>query len=90
MDRHEMRLMILWAVLMLITLMSWESSSRGVLHNPVLLTASVLVLAFVKVRIVILDFMEVRHAPVAMRIALEAWGVIACGSIIALLFHASA
>jgi hypothetical protein len=36
----------------------------------------VITLAFVKVRFVLLDFMELRHAPLAMRLAVEAWVVV--------------
>jgi len=39
---------------------------------------AVIIIAFVKVRFVLLDFMELRQAPRAIRLAVEVWGVVVC------------
>jgi len=46
--------------------------------------AAIIVVAFIKVRFVILDFMEVRHAPLPMRIVGEAWVLLICAALILL------
>jgi len=74
MAASEKRLILLWAVLVAITALSWGSA-----HNfagPRWQGVVVILLALVKVRFVILDFMEVRHAPKALRLALEGWVVV--------------
>lgn len=83
MDGPEKRLIAWWALLAALTLVSLEGA-------PVLLSArwfvtAVLVIAFIKVRVVILDFMEVRHAPFALRGVLEIWGVAVCGGLLVML-----
>ena len=49
---------------------------------------AILVVAFVKVRFVILEFMEVRHAPIYLRLVAEAWTVAACATLVALFLAA--
>ena len=44
------------------------------------------VIAALKVRYVILDFMELRHAPRGVRIAFEAWPVVVAAMILAFWF----
>lgn len=46
--------------------------------------AAVLIIAFVKVRLVIFEFMEVRDAPRTMRFAVDVWAIIACAVLIVL------
>jgi protein-S-isoprenylcysteine O-methyltransferase Ste14 len=72
-DRTEKRLVLFWAILVGITLFSWES---GWLQDARIQAGLIIILAMVKVRFVILEFMEIRHAPPLLRIALEAWAVI--------------
>jgi hypothetical protein len=70
----DRRLVILWIVLVALSLFSvsavqgfsWFASGR-------VQAVAVMSLAFIKVRIVVLDFMEVRHAPPALRTVLEVW-----------------
>jgi hypothetical protein len=45
---------------------------------------AVIAIAFTKIRYVILDFMELRTAPLAMRIAVEVWCVVVCSTLILL------
>jgi len=45
---------------------------------------AVIVIAFVKIRYVILDFMELRSAPLGMRVAAEAWCILVCATLVLL------
>jgi len=81
-------LLRLWVVLILITVASLESVRlKGHVIDERLQGAAVIILAFIKVRLIILDFMEIRHAPVPLRVALEAWMGVICAALITLLFY---
>lgn len=68
------RLTFVWLGLVLATVLSFETGSDGVFSaDPRLLGVAVLAIAFVKVRYIMLEFMELRHAPLAMRLFAEAW-----------------
>jgi heme/copper-type cytochrome/quinol oxidase subunit 4 len=83
-DGYERRLVLSWLALVAITLASFAwAEGASWLRGPVVAATVVVVLAFIKVRIVILDFMEVRTAPPALRLLLEVWVVAACGAIVA-------
>lgn len=73
-----------WLALMAATLLSWALGVRAPVGEQALATAAVMVIAFVKVRFVGLYFMELRHAPSWLRLAFEAWVVIACAAVLAL------
>lgn len=62
-----------WLVLIAATLVSWAVGAEHGTGS----TVGVLVLgiAAIKVRLVGLDFMELRHAPIALRAAFEAYCV---------------
>jgi Prokaryotic Cytochrome C oxidase subunit IV len=91
MDKADRRLLICWAVLVALTLASFESAwGLGWARDPVVAIAIVIGAALIKVRLVILDFMEVRHAPFALRLALEAWVLALGGGILALWYAAGA
>jgi cytochrome c oxidase subunit IV len=64
-----------WAVLTLITIASWWiGRGSGVpYHIDGVITASVLLLAFVKSRLVIRYFMEVRFAPAWLQWTCDGW-----------------
>jgi hypothetical protein len=70
------RLSAVWAVLVAATLVSW---SLGGGHG-----AAVVAIAFWKVRLVGLYFMELRTAPVPLRVVFEGWVVVTGGVLIAL------
>ncbi|MFC7500785.1 cytochrome C oxidase subunit IV family protein [Nocardioides sp. GCM10030258] len=70
------RATVVWAVLVAATVSSWWMGT----HEPSALEgvnggagALILAIAFVKVRFVGLDFMEVRHAPIVLRLIFEAY-----------------
>lgn len=69
------RLVTVWAVLTLVTVVSWLTARDGgashVLNATV--TVTVLLIAAVKSQLVIWYFMEVRHAPGWLRVTTGAW-----------------
>ena len=76
------RITATWLLLVLATLISWESA-RGD-GSPRLATSAVLAIAFVKARCIGLEFMELRTAPLPLRLIFEAWVAIVCAGLLAL------
>jgi Prokaryotic Cytochrome C oxidase subunit IV len=64
-----------WALLVAATLTTWSVGGVSV---------AVLVIAFVKVRLVGLYFMELRSAPIPLRLLFEGWVVVTCSVLIGL------
>lgn len=73
--------LLVWLVLMLVTIVSWLLSLHPAGQVGPSLAGGIfmIVLAFIKVRLVIIHFMEIDHAPLILRIICEAW--VACGCI---------
>lgn len=91
MDRADRRLVIRWAILLALTLLSFESSwGLAWLRDPSAAIVLVIGVALLKVRIVILDFMEVRNAPWGLRGPLEVWVVAITGGILSFWYLAGA
>jgi len=72
------RITLIWMLLVAATAASWAVGHGLGLHAARDAGIAVIVVAFVKVRLVILDFMEIRHAPLPMRIAAETWVLLIC------------
>ncbi len=70
----------IWALLALATVLTWYMGGNAALNIPALM----LLIAFFKTRLVIMHFMEVNHAPMALRLAGEAWGIVCCTALIVL------
>ncbi|MCC2657898.1 MAG: Prokaryotic Cytochrome oxidase subunit [Panacagrimonas sp.] len=47
-------------------------------------TIAIVLIAAIKVRLVLLHFMELRHAPLPLRLVFEAWVIAVTGALIAL------
>jgi hypothetical protein len=81
------RIAAVWLGLVVATLVSWrlgaDHSSSGDAGRAAA-TTGVLVLAFGKVRFVGLDFMELRRAPLALRLIFEAWVLIVLTTLVVL------
>jgi heme/copper-type cytochrome/quinol oxidase subunit 4 len=70
------RLVVVWAVLVLLTVLSWWLSSDGAeLHASRLVGGLAILIAFVKVSLVGNHFMELRRAPRSLRSLFEGWCV---------------
>ena len=66
------------------TLLSWEMG-HGVGFSDIRWASTcIIVLAFIKIRYVILEFMELRHSSMAARIVAEVWVVMVCLTLILL------
>jgi hypothetical protein len=68
------------------TALSWAFGHEAFFADPRNAGVLILAIAFVKIRFVILDFMELRHAPLAMRAAGEVW-VIGIGAVLIALYR---
>lgn len=80
MDADEKRLALGWLLLTVLTFISLEGAPS--LVNQPLFAATILVIAFVKVRIVVREFMEVRAAPLALQLVLDIWGIGICVALV--------
>ena len=79
-----------WLLLVGATGLSWEfGHGFGFGSDYRLATLAVIVIAFIKLRVVYLEFMELRHAPAALRWCFEAWSVVVCASLLLLYWSGS-
>ena len=68
----------IWIVLILATIASWTLGSDHGIGNHTLASVAILLIAFIKVRLVGLYFMELRDAPTVLGGLFEAYCVIVC------------
>jgi hypothetical protein len=73
-----------WLSLVAATVVSWRFGQGFLIHDRHEAGIAILVIAFIKIRYVILDFMEIRRAPLAMRIGAEIWVVAVCTALLLL------
>lgn len=75
-----------WAVLMVSTLLSWLlAADHGSLLNDRVVTGSVVILiAFVKIYLVGRYFMDLRLAPLGLRLPFNLWTLATCTLVIAM------
>ncbi len=86
----KLRVTWLWLFLIAATVASWEfGHGLGFGENIRLSTTAVIVIAFIKARMVILDFMEIRHAPPGLRLLLEAWTLVVATTLLALYWQSA-
>ncbi len=81
-----------WLALVLLTAASWllaEEYTAPHLQNVSVQTISsgLIILAFIKIRMVILSFMEIKHAPLSLRILFELWVVGICATLLVMYYH---
>jgi hypothetical protein len=74
--------MVVWFVLIAATLLLWYLGAEHGLHNARLTTILILIVAFIKWRLVGLYFMELRDAPIPLRLIFEAHCLIACSAVL--------
>ena len=75
-----------WLVLMIATAITWYLGEVGAAGTGAIV--GMLLIAFIKGRLVILDFMELRQAPRMWRLLLEGW-MLLVGSLILLAYWLS-
>ena len=79
---------IIWLVLLAATALSWALGHAYGVPGMRYAGVYIIVIAFLKVRLVILEFMEIRHAPLPMRLAAEAWVITLCAILTTLFVRA--
>ena len=67
-----------WLVLVTATAVSWALGSQHGTHNHALASVIILLIAFIKVRLVGMYFMELREAPNVLRGLFEAYCLVVC------------
>lgn len=74
-----------WVVLIFATLLSWHlGADHGAPDARTVATVVIMLVAFIKVRFVGLYFMELRHAPVPLRLIFEGYCLVVCSVVIGL------
>ncbi|MCY1302697.1 hypothetical protein D9M70_523730 [compost metagenome] len=82
------RTSLIWFLLIAATVLSWEVG-HGIGFSDVRHAGiAIIVVSFIKARFVILEFMEVRHAPLSLRLGCEAWIVLVCAALVVLFMMA--
>lgn len=78
----------IWVLLVALTTMSWEVGDGQATGISVSMVTPVLLLvAFFKVRMVGMHFMELKTAPLPLRVLFEAWVVVTCGTLLLIYFQ---
>ena len=73
------RITVIWVGLIVATGLSYQfGHGLGFGEQYQYATAAILIISFVKIRFVFLDFMELRTAPLPLRLAFEVWAVSIC------------
>lgn len=79
-----------WIILSAITIASWwlaPGHSRGAAAASIPITIAVVLLAFIKARVIIRYFMEVRTAPRWLKLFADAWLTVLWAAILAIYLH---
>jgi hypothetical protein len=83
----QSKVTLVWLVLTVLTALSWYlAEDYAVVHADALrgVTVALFVVAFFKVRLVVMHFMEIATAPLALRAVFETWCVLVCAVLVAL------
>ncbi|GAA0630768.1 hypothetical protein GCM10009547_38260 [Sporichthya brevicatena] len=75
---------VVWAALVVFTIASFALGGEHLIENKELAAAVVIGIGAIKVRLVGLHFMELRHAPIALRLVFEAYCVLIFGVLMGL------
>jgi hypothetical protein len=78
------RILLVWLVLVGATCVSWFLGADHGLDSHTAVTAAVLVVAFVKVRLVGLHFMELHRAPQPLRGLFEGYVIVVLATLLVL------
>lgn len=76
-----------WLLLMLATIVTTWWLSKDAFSAKVG-TVSIFLIAAFKVRLVLLHFMELRHAPVPLRLVFEAWVLVVTAAVVGIYLQA--
>ena len=75
---------LIWLLLTGATMLSWEMGHGAGFSDVRYASSSIIVLALIKIRYVMLEFMELRNAPVRVRVVAEVWVVVVCSTLLVL------
>jgi hypothetical protein len=67
---------VVWSVLVAATCLSWWVGADRAIHTADVVAAIVVAVAFIKVRLIGIHFMELGRAPVALRSLFEGYAVV--------------
>jgi Prokaryotic Cytochrome C oxidase subunit IV len=70
------RLLIVWAALTTITLLSWgigSSHGSGTIRPDAAVALGAIAITLIKVRVIVREFMDVRSAPKKLKTVTDAW-----------------
>ena len=73
---------VVWAVLIVATIATWTLGTQHGIHSHTLASVLILLIAFIKVRLVGLYFMELREAPTVLKGLFEAYCVVVCTAVV--------
>ncbi|PKI16190.1 cytochrome C oxidase subunit IV family protein [Colwellia sp. 12G3] len=82
--KHDL---ILWLVLVLFTLLSWILGHDFTAIDTKILSIIILIIGFIKVRIVLMNFMEIKTAPRYLRWFMDGWCLGVCGLLLFILYR---
>lgn len=77
------RTTLIWLLLVAATLLSWKMRHEVGILDVRLAGVAIIAVTFIKVRLVIFDFMEIRSAPAWMRWIGDGWVALIAGLLIA-------
>jgi hypothetical protein len=83
------RVTMVWVGLVLATCVTTWGLSKD-LFDPAVAVVGIFLIAALKVRYVMLDFMELRQAPLPVRVAFEAWPAVVAAMILGFWFATGA
>lgn len=83
-DLVSRRVRVAWSVLVSATLLSWWLGVEHALLGAQSAGVAVLLVAFIKVRLIGMTFMELRTAPTPLRAAYDGWCTVVAALVIAL------
>ncbi|CAN5347878.1 cytochrome C oxidase subunit IV family protein [soil metagenome] len=81
---------VVWGVLSAITVLSWwlgPAQHSGALVPSTTITVAVLALGFIKARLIIRHFMEVRTAPMWLQVSCDVWLVALWGGVLGIYLY---
>jgi hypothetical protein len=78
------RFVPVWLGLVLITCVSWWLGTNHGTNNHKLASVVIMVVAFTKVRFIGMYFMELRHAPLPLKLIFQGWCAVVCSVVLGL------
>ncbi len=76
-----------WLILLTLTISSYLLAEDFATRGGLVIMAGLFAFAFIKARLIIRHFMEVKHAPLALRIAFDVWAVVGFCSLVGVAWY---